>query len=137
MNGNTGSGHGRHQSRERHRSKRSVGAVADGRGDAVPADRSCNVRQVHEEPIEAGQRAGDPIVVAALTLGWEMADLYAAREVDGPIPELPETLPGVGRLTSRQTVHATLLRIRTLLRQALGPAVADTIPLPSSQILGA
>jgi len=136
MNGNTGSGHGGHQSHERHRSKGSVGAVADGCGDAVPADRSCNVRHVHEEPIEAGQRGGDPIVVAALALGWEMADLYAAREVDGPTPELPETLPGVGRLTPRQTVHATLLRIRTLIRQALGPAVADTITLPSAQILG-
>ena len=91
---------------------------------------------MHEEPIEAGQRGGDPVVVAALALGWEMADLYAARWVDGPTPELPETLPGVRGLTPRQTVHATLLRIRTLIRQALGPSVADTIRLPSAQILG-
>lgn len=103
---------------------------------SVLAGRSCNVAQVYEEPIEAVQRGGDPVVVAALALGWEMADLYAAREVDGPTPELPERLPGIGGLTHRQTVHATLLRIRTLIRQALGPAVADTITLPSAQILG-
>ena len=63
--------------------------------------------------------ANDPLRVGrfwAGVLGWEMADLYATREVDGPTPELPETLPGVGRLTPRQTVHATLLRIRTLIR---------------------
>jgi hypothetical protein len=102
----------------------------------VAAGRSCNVRHVPEEPIEAGQRGGDPVVVAALALGWEMADLYAEREVDGPTPELPETLPGVGGLTYRQTVHATLLRIRTLIREALGPSVSETIALPSAQILG-
>ncbi len=89
-----------------------------------------------EEPIEAGRRGGDPVVIAALALGWEMADLYAARWADAPTPELPETLPAVGGLTPRQTVHATLLRIRTLVRQALGPGVADTIKLPSAQILG-
>jgi hypothetical protein len=88
------------------------------------------------EPIEAGRRGADPVVVAALALGWEMADLYAARGLDGPLPELPETLPGIDGLTHRQTVHATLLRIRTLLRQALGSAVADTIALPSAQVLG-
>jgi hypothetical protein len=91
---------------------------------------------VFPEPIEAGQRGGDPVVVAAVALGWEMADLYAARWVDGPTPALPVTLPGVGGLTPRQTVHATLLRIRTLVRQALGPSVADTVKLPSAQILG-
>jgi hypothetical protein len=91
---------------------------------------------VDEEPIQAGRPGGDAVVVAALALGWEMADLYAARAVDGPTPELPETLPGVGGLTHRQTVHATLMRIRTLIRQALGPAVADTITVPSAQILG-
>ena len=89
----------------------------NGRREAVAAGRSCNVRHVPEEPIEAGQRGGDPVVVAALALGWEMADLYAAREVEGPTPELPATLPGVGRLTYRQTVHATLLRVRTLMRR--------------------
>jgi hypothetical protein len=88
------------------------------------------------KPIEAGRGGGDPVVVAALALGWEMADLYAAREVDGPTPDLPETLPGIGGLTHRQTVHATLLRIRTLIRQALGPAVSDTITVPSAQVLG-
>ena len=108
--------------------------VENGRCGAVSAGRSCNVRHVHEEPIEAGQRGGDPVVVAALALGWEMADLYAARWVDGPTPELPETLPGVRGLTPRQTVHATLLRIRTLIRQALGPSVADTIRLPSALV---
>jgi hypothetical protein len=91
---------------------------------------------VFQEPIEAGRRGGDPVVVAALALGWEMADLYAAREVDGPTRELPETLPGVRGLSHRQTVHATLLRIRALIRQALGPAVSDTITLPSAQVLG-
>jgi hypothetical protein len=91
---------------------------------------------VFEEPIEAGRRSGDPVVVSALALGWEMADLYAAREVGGPNPELPETLPGIGGLSHRQTVHATLLRIRTLIRQALGGAVSDTITLPSAQVLG-
>jgi hypothetical protein len=91
---------------------------------------------VFEEPIEAGRRGGDPAVVAALALGWEMADLYAARDSDGPTPELPVTLPGVHGLTHRQTVHATLLRIRTLIRQALGPTVSDSITLPSAQILG-
>jgi hypothetical protein len=91
---------------------------------------------VSEEPIEAGRRGGDPVVVAALVLGWEMADLYAARGADGPTPELPETLPGIGGLTHRQTVHATLLRVRALVRQALGPVVADTITVPSAQILG-
>ena len=89
-------------------------------------------------------------MVAALALGWEMADLYAVRGVTGPRPDLPATLPGVGDLTPelpatlpgvdgltpRQTVHATLLRIRTLVRQALGPSVADTIKLPSAQIVG-
>ena len=106
------------------------------RGRRVIAGRSGNVGIVDDEPIQAGRRAGDPVVVAALALGWEMADLYAARAVDGPTPELPETLPGIAGLTHRQTVHATLLRIRTLIRQALGPAVADTITLPSAQILG-
>ena len=110
-----------------------------GRVIAVPAVCSCNVRRVHEQTIEGGVRAeprGNVSVVAALGLGWEMADLYAAREVDGPTPELPETLPGIGALTPRQTVHASLLRIRTLIREALGASVADTITLPSAQILG-
>jgi hypothetical protein len=91
---------------------------------------------VFEEPIEAGRRGGDPVVVASLALGWEMADLYAARDLHGPTPELPETLPGIRGLSHRQTVHATLLRIRTLIRRALGPAVCDTIALPSAAVLG-
>jgi hypothetical protein len=84
----------------------------------------------------AGARGGDPIVIASLALGWEMADLYAARRLDGAVPELPETLPGIGRMTSRQTVHASLLRIRVLIRRVLEPATADTITVPSSHILG-
>ena len=89
-----------------------------------------------EEPIEAGRRRGDPVVVASLALGWEMADLYAARDLHGPAPELPETLPGIRGLSHRQTVNATLLRIRALIRLALGPGVSDTIALPSAAVLG-
>jgi hypothetical protein len=103
---------------------------------SFPAGLSGNVAPVFSEPIKAGRRGGDPAVVAALTLGWEMADLYAERELAGPTPELPETLPGIGGLTHRQTVHATLLRIRTLIREALGPTVSDTVALPSAQVLG-
>jgi hypothetical protein len=102
----------------------------------LPAGRSGNVEAVPEESIRAGRSGGDPAVVSALALGWEMADLYAARADQRPAPELPETLPGVGRLTHRQTVHATLLRIRTLIREALGPEVSDTIALPSAHVLG-
>jgi hypothetical protein len=91
---------------------------------------------VYEEPIRPGRRGGDPVVVAALALGWEMADLYAVRAIDEPTPELPETLPGVRDLTHRQAVHATLLRIRVLIREALGPAAADAITVPPAQILG-
>jgi hypothetical protein len=99
------------------------------REEARDADDGLGVRDV-------GVRDGDPVVIAALALGWEMADLYAMRELDGPIPHLPETLPGIGRMTPRQTVHASLLRIRALIRRALEPDVADTIKLPSAQILG-
>jgi hypothetical protein len=81
-------------------------------------------------------RDGDPAVVAALALGWEMADLYAVRELDGPVPELPPTLPGIARMLPRQRVHASLLRIRVLIRRALAAGVAETIRVPSAQILG-
>jgi hypothetical protein len=100
---------------------------------------------MHEEPSEGGDtlsapgdgaRGGDPVVIAALALGWEMADLYAVRELDGPLPRLPETLPGLDRMAPRDAVHASLLRIRVLIRRALEPGVADTIKVPSAQVLG-
>src|ERR1700753_525059 len=84
----------------------------------------------------SGAGGGDPVVIASLALGWEMADLYAGRRLDDAVPELPETLPGIGPMTSRQTVHASLLRMRGLIRRVLEPAAADTITVPSSHILG-
>ena len=59
---------------------------------------------MHEEASEGGDgrgvrevagRGADPVVIASLALGWEMADLYAGRELDSPVLELPDTLPGI------------------------------------------
>jgi hypothetical protein len=95
---------------------------------------------VQDQVTEGGDRAqprpGDPVVIAALALGWEMADLYAVRELDGPSPSPPATLPSVHGLTPRQTVHASLRRIRGLMQVALAPDAAEAIKLPSAQILG-
>jgi len=80
--------------------------------------------------------SGDPIVVAALALGWELADLYASRDASSSAPELPTTLPGVQGLTARETAHASLMRVRSLIRLALAPEVADAIKVPSAAVLG-
>jgi hypothetical protein len=64
----------------------------------------------------------DPAVLAALSLGWEMSDLYAAP-ASGPAPEAPpELLPGVEELSPRERSRVSLAKAEALMERALGGA---------------
>jgi hypothetical protein len=103
-----------------------------------PAAASGNVNPVNEPESGGGRRAqpcgGDATVIAALALGWEMADLYVVRDLSAPARELTATLPAAGELGSRQQVHATVARIRALLGHVLDEPGAVTVP--STHALG-
>ena len=93
---------------------------------------------VNEPDSGGGQAArpcgGDPTVIAALALGWEMADLYAVRDVSAVAPPLTETLPAADELGPRQQVRAAVARIRALLGDVLDDPGAVTVP--STHALG-
>jgi hypothetical protein len=92
---------------------------------------SSNVGAVPATVIE--QRApatGDPTVMAALALGWEMADLYAGRGYQPPAAHPPATLPSAAELGQRP--DAGVERLSTLIMRALG---ASGAPAPSIELL--
>lgn len=80
------------------------------------------------------ERRGDPTVIAALALGWEMAELYAERDLSAAEPGLPDVLPAADELAPRHRVQASVARIRALMLRVLDDPHAVTVP--STHALG-
>lgn len=92
---------------------------------------SSNVGAVQATAIEQrAPAAGDPTVMAALALGWEMADLYAGRGYQPAAAHPPGTLPSAAEIGQRP--DAAVERLLTLMLRALG---ASGAPAPSIELL--
>jgi hypothetical protein len=74
--------------------------------------------------------AGDPAVIAALDLGWEMADLYAGRGYQPPAAHPPAALPSAAELGRRP--DAGVERLSKLMARALADSGA---PAPEIDLL--
>ena len=77
--------------------------------------------------LDGAPAGGDPAVLAALTLGWEMADLYATPDTtaspDGPAPE---HLPAVSELSFAERIGVAAAKLTALLDRALGLSPSDS-----------
>ena len=97
-------------------------------GHAQPTPASAGADPGSAQTAAAVHRAadaGDPAVVAALELGWEMADLYAGRGPRSQGGALPAMLPAAPELFSPE---AGLQRVATLIGRALGDSGVDEVP---------
>ncbi|OIQ94688.1 hypothetical protein GALL_233460 [mine drainage metagenome] len=66
----------------------------------------------------------------AFSLGWRLAELYDSKGLSGPLKrdlELPDHLPGVGEMSSREKALALIAHIDADLH-AVGTAVGATLP---------
>jgi len=83
------------------------------------------VRGEAEKQFESVERRGDPSVLSALALGWEMADLYIPPSPSPPRGHAPQSLPSESELSSRERVGLTAARLSGLLERALGPGAGQ------------
>jgi hypothetical protein len=97
----------------------------------------------------ATERAGDPRVSAAFSLGWQMAELYrsvtqpsvapsanAAANDPTPQPTAKGDLPGISKMTSEQRDHGARMRIEAALSQLAATVRAAGLDMPNSQLIG-
>jgi hypothetical protein len=78
---------------------------------------------------------GDPTVISALALGWEMSGLYAARKSELGEMKLPENLPSESDLRHRQRVDAGIAKVAVLIERVLAAPAQPSDPPPSTDAL--
>jgi hypothetical protein len=90
--------------------------VVPGRPD--PASSSGEADRLQAVAVQQRPPAvADSAVTAALALGWEMSDLYAARSVTSVVGDPPATLPSAAELGRRP--ESGVERVSTLIARAL------------------
>jgi hypothetical protein len=98
-----------------------VTGSADGNSDAV-AGSGTSRTAVGEHRAPSG---GDAAVVAALELGWEMADLYAEHGSRPQAAVAPPTLPSAVELSSPES---GIERVAALIGRTVGEAEVEDVP---------
>ena len=91
--------------------------------------------QVSPDPPSTRVVNGDPTVISALALGWEMSGLYAARKSEAGEMKLPENLPSESDLRHRQRVDAGIAKVAVLIERVLAAPAQPSDPPPSTDAL--
>jgi hypothetical protein len=97
-------------------------------GTAASAALSTFIQQaVKPEP------TGDPEVLVAFSLGWQMAELYLPATWPRQLLEERATLPGLGALGARARAQVALDQVSGAIKQLSKAVTEHELPLPSTR----
>lgn len=76
---------------------------------------------------------GDPKVMAAFVLGWQMAEVYRPDSQSATTPAVEDDLPGISRLTAAERQEMGLLQVQAGITK-LSPAIRDSgLAVPNAE----